>query len=309
MDNLTHSLAGAVLGQMGLKRRTGLAMPALIIGANLPDIDAVAAVLGTQSLAMRRGLTHGPVALAVLPLLLTAALLAYAKWRPNPKRLPIDRGWLLALAYLGTLSHPALDWLNSYGIRLLEPFSSRWFAGDTLFIIDIWLWAALIAGVWLSRRRERAGRSDWRAPAIASFAAICVYIAANGLITGHAEASTRAEVQGAVRVNGDLVVANPVPVQFWRREMHWRGGDLYGAGEYALGSAPRLTDVPRSTGMNGPLIALAAARDPNVRAFLFWSRMPLARVEGNDLVLSDQRFGNPLTRGTFEVRVAMDKLK
>ena len=41
MDNLTHSLIGAVLGQAGLKRKTGLAMPALIIGANLPDVEEV----------------------------------------------------------------------------------------------------------------------------------------------------------------------------------------------------------------------------------------------------------------------------
>ena len=40
MDNLTHSLVGAILGQAGLKKKTGLAMPALIIGANLPDVDA-----------------------------------------------------------------------------------------------------------------------------------------------------------------------------------------------------------------------------------------------------------------------------
>ncbi len=40
MDNLTHSLVGALLGQAGLKKKTGLAMPALVIGANLPDVDA-----------------------------------------------------------------------------------------------------------------------------------------------------------------------------------------------------------------------------------------------------------------------------
>src|SRR3546814_6771818 len=76
MDNLTHSLAGAMLGQMGLKRRTGLAMPTLILAANLPDIDAGCALYGIESLAMRRGLTHGPIALLVLPLLLWAAMLA-----------------------------------------------------------------------------------------------------------------------------------------------------------------------------------------------------------------------------------------
>ena len=127
MDNLTHSLAGAILGQMCFKKLTGRAMPTLIIAANLPDIDAVATVLGTESLAIRRGITHGPIASALLPLLLTGLMLLYNRWRPSEQ--PVRPGMLLLLAYIGTLSHPALDWLNSYGIRLLEPFSSRANAG------------------------------------------------------------------------------------------------------------------------------------------------------------------------------------
>jgi hypothetical protein len=89
----------------------------------------------------------------------------------------------LLCAYIGTLSHPALDWLNSYGIRLLEPFSSTWYAGDTLFIIDVWIWATLIGCWWWSRRREKRG-GDWQRPAWLGFAAIGAYIFANGLITG-----------------------------------------------------------------------------------------------------------------------------
>ena len=155
MDNLTHSLVGALIGQMGLKRKTGLAMPTLIIAANIPDIDAVAVLLGGhQHLAMRRGITHGPIAMVVLPLLLWGAMLWFDAWqtrrgkRPE-KRLPVHKGWLLALAYIGCLSHPLFDWFNSYGVRLLEPFSSQWFYGDTLFIIDIWIWA-------VARRRAMA---------------------------------------------------------------------------------------------------------------------------------------------------------
>ena len=70
MDNLTHSLVGAVLGQAGLKRTTGLASPALIIGANLPDVDAACFfwLEGTEHLGFRRGITHGPPALVLLPL-------------------------------------------------------------------------------------------------------------------------------------------------------------------------------------------------------------------------------------------------
>ena len=142
MDNLTHSFAGALLAQMGLKKLSGRATSTLVIAANIPDIDAVATLLGRQSLAIRRGITHGPIALAVLPLLLTGLIVAWNRWRPADQ--PVRLWPLLLCAYIGTLSHPALDWLNSYGIRFLEPFSSTWFAGDTLFIIDVWIWATMV---------------------------------------------------------------------------------------------------------------------------------------------------------------------
>lgn len=308
MDNLTHSLAGAVLGQMGLKRRTGLAMPALIIGANIPDIDGLCMVFGMNSLTARRGLTHGPVAMVLLPLILTGLLLLWARWRPNAERLPIHSGWLLALAYIGTFTHPAMDWLNSYGIRLLSPFSNQWFAGDTLFIIDLWIWIALGAGWWLSRRREKAGRPDWQKPAIVSFTAVCAYIFANGLITGHAEASTASEVRRA-GLYPELVVANPVPLAFWQRDVLWRGGGEYGAATYSLGRDPAFVGLPMPTGMDDPAVALATARNPAANAFLFWSRMPVASTDGGDLVLTDQRFASSLTRGNFQVRVPLTTLK
>ena len=91
MDNFTHSLAGWALGQAGLKRMSGLAVPTLIIAANLPDIDAVLSVLGTQSLALRRGVTHGPIALLILPILLTVAMLAFERWQVRRRKRPRDR--------------------------------------------------------------------------------------------------------------------------------------------------------------------------------------------------------------------------
>jgi len=107
MDNLTHSLVGALIGQMGLKRKTGLAMPTLIIAANIPDIDAVATLLGGhQHLALRRGITHGPIAMVVLPLLLWGIMLWCDRWqarrgkRPD-KRLTIHYGRAVALAANG----------------------------------------------------------------------------------------------------------------------------------------------------------------------------------------------------------------
>lgn len=311
MDNLTHSLVGALLGQMGLKRKTGLAMPTLIIAANLPDIDAVATLLGGQQhLAIRRGVTHGPIAMLVLPLLLWGIMLWYDHWqtkrgkRPE-KRPTVHKGWLLTLAYIGCLSHPLFDWFNSYGIRLLEPFSSQWFYGDTLFIIDIWLWAALIGGVWMSLRRERKGHQNWRAPALMSFAAICAYILANGLITGRAELLTAAMVEKKFNFAPTLVVANPMPVQFWKREMLWRDDSHYGQGSYTAFQGVTVDDSVRAHYMGKQDAKAFEKHIVSGSPLLFWSRMPVAEIAGEGaertLKVSDQRFADPLVGDRFSM--------
>ena len=287
MDNLTHSLVGALLGQAGLKRLSGRAMSTLVIAANIPDIDALTTVLGTESLAVRRGITHGPIALLLLPLLLAALILAWNRLRPLQNDAPVQAGSLLLLAYIGTLSHPALDWLNSYGIRLLEPFSSRWFYGDTLFIIDVWVWVALIAGFVISRRLEKRGRPGWRRPAFAALSAIAIYIAANGLISARAESLALGKLK-AGGIQPAMVVANPQPFAFWSRRMLWRNDRVHGAGHFDLLGSLQLE---RASPNNLADPSLAASLDrPDVRAFLFWSRMPIVVEQEGRPVLTDQRF-------------------
>src|SRR5262245_9062523 len=135
MDNLTHTLAGLALADSGLKRTTRLGTLTLLVAANLPDIDGLSYVFGsgTDGLAFRRGWTHGILAMVVLPLVLTGIILLCARRRPG-----VDGGWLLLWAAIGVWSHPLLDLLNAYGVRLLMPFAARWFYGDALFIIDPW---------------------------------------------------------------------------------------------------------------------------------------------------------------------------
>jgi inner membrane protein len=307
MDNLTHSLVGAVIGQMGLKKTTGLAMPTLIIAANLPDIDAGCAIYGIESLAMRRGITHGPIALVLLPILLWGAMLAFDRWQDRrgkrpAGRLPIHKGWLLALAYIGCFSHPALDWLNNYGVRLLEPFSHRWFYGDTLFIIDLWIWAALGVSLWLSLRRERGGAANWTRPAWIGFTMVCAYIFANGLITGAAEraALTALEAKGQ---RGALVVASPPPFTFWKRDIFWRTSERYGTAHFVPGAGSDVDIRGTPIGMDDPRLKTWVMGDPAARAFLFWSRMPVAQADGNAILLRDQRFMHPLAQDRFQVRL------
>ena len=51
-----------------------------------------------------------------------------------------------------------MDVLNSYGVRLLMPFSGRWFYGDALYIVDPWLYLA--AGRWDLDGRESGPRAS-----------------------------------------------------------------------------------------------------------------------------------------------------
>ncbi len=165
MDNLAHSLVGAWMAETGLKRATPLATTTLVLGANLPDIDGFTMLAGGDTaLLLRRGLTHGVMALAVLPWALAGAMVLGDRFirRRRHSDKPPARFWpLLGLAYLSVLSHPLLDWMNTYGVRLLMPFDGRWFYGDSLFIIDPWMWLLTAAAVVMADARARWSIAGW----------------------------------------------------------------------------------------------------------------------------------------------------
>ena len=78
MDPITHTMAGAVMARIGGDRRTPLAAATLILAANAPDIDIFSVWVGSfASLAFRRGWTHGPIALLLLPFVVTGIILAW----------------------------------------------------------------------------------------------------------------------------------------------------------------------------------------------------------------------------------------
>lgn len=290
MDNLTHSLVGALLGRAGLKRLTPRAMPALILSANLPDIDSfIARPLGLEPIAFHRGFTHGLGGLVTLPFAAAALVWLWDQLRPG-KDGPVKLGGLLLACFLGTLSHPLLDWMNTYGIQLLAPLSARWFHADTLFIMDPWIWLMLILGLEMSWRAERLGR-NWTRPAIWAFAALLGYIALNAAISLRAEALARPLV---ARVSEPrIIVAGEVPLEFWKRRIAWRGDGVGGIGSYEpVMGLNRLTLDPRVYPLNldDPRFATAARTDPHVRGFLAWSWMPMVTIEGGRAFLTDQRF-------------------
>lgn len=130
MDNVTHSLVGLMLARVSGKNTA-----MMVVAANFPDVDIVSWAGGSLTyLEVHRGIAHSFVAAPVL------ALMAMLLFR--------NRGWHAYLACLaGVMSHLLLDWTNTYGIRMLLPFSGRWLHLDTVDVVDPWIWLAFLLAV------------------------------------------------------------------------------------------------------------------------------------------------------------------
>jgi inner membrane protein len=85
-------------------------------------------------------------------------LLALAvRWIEKRARGFVPPGTSIAAIAIACLSHPALDLLNSYGIRPWLPLDEEWVYGDTLFIVDPWLWVLFGGASALAGPRSSLG--------------------------------------------------------------------------------------------------------------------------------------------------------
>lgn len=170
MDNVTHSLVGLVASKVGLERLSPKTTAVCILAANAPDSDIVALLFGDRwtYLHHHRGITHSIVGTLVLALIVPVAfylldrLVAGIRKRQSSIRL---KG-LLAASLVVSATHPLMDWTNNYGVRLLLPWSPRWFYGDLVFIVDPFLWLALGGAAFLLTSRAKWQLVFWIAGAL-----------------------------------------------------------------------------------------------------------------------------------------------
>jgi len=268
VDPICHTLVGACLAQSGLKRRSRMGAAALVVAANAPDVDIVAG-FADRSLELRRGITHGVPALVLWPFVIAGVfwLLGRLKGGEGARF-----GALTGISAIGVLTHPALDYLNVYGMRWLMPFVDRWFYGDALFIVDPWIWLALAAGILLARRRERRVLPDPGRPARMALAAVAVYI-------GGMMASTLTAGRDVGRVVGPdaRLMVSPRPIDPLAKSVIVARGDWYLLGSYRFGRNPavRIEDS-LAVGLDREILAAVAAA-PGGPAFLHWARFPVGR--------------------------------
>ncbi|HWF08122.1 MAG TPA: metal-dependent hydrolase [Bryobacteraceae bacterium] len=141
MENLTHSLVGLFLARAGLKHATPRGTAILVLAANAPDLDVVSWFGGPSAyIHWHRNITHSLIALPVMAFVAVAIVRLVGR---KPVRwLP---AWLVAM--VAVASHLILDLTNVYGVRLLLPFSGRWFHWDTTPVIDLIIVAIGLLGV------------------------------------------------------------------------------------------------------------------------------------------------------------------
>lgn len=303
IDNITHSLAGALIGEMGLKRRSRFAFAACLLGANAPDIDVFAPlILPVDGIAFHRGPLHAVFAWPILALGIVAILWIVDRLRPGgPDALPFRPGWLFGTAFVAVLSHPFLDWLTTYAIALFAPLSWKWYSGNAIFIVDWVYWLLMGGGILLSEGRWRRGSPYPGWPAQVAGMLLLGYIALN---LGESLWVERA-VAGELRQRGieaSLVVAGPPPFLFFDRTIEWRSANRYGDGSFSPASGLKLAPVANPIGLGDPRLQLAMRTRRYVRSFLIWSRMPIVvEIDGRGY-LTDQRFYSSASRfgrGTF----------
>ncbi len=147
MDNITHTLTAVMFSRAGLNRLSPHATALLVVAVNAPDLDILSAIAGPVSyLHYHRGPTHSILGVPILALLVAALAMLVA-------RDSFSWGRAYTLALIGVASNPLLDLANAYGVRLLWPFSERWFNADFVNIFDVWIWVLLALGLvapWVS---------------------------------------------------------------------------------------------------------------------------------------------------------------
>ena len=145
MDNVTHTLVGLGLGHALFKRRFGpAAVPILAWASNLPDIDAVVMLTDEPSaILLRRTFGHS---LFLLPVWCLALAWLFKQRYPDKSFRAI-----LGLTALGAGVHVFFDLVNSFGVRLLWPFSPWRPELAAVFIVDLTLLALLVAPFVLRR--------------------------------------------------------------------------------------------------------------------------------------------------------------
>jgi inner membrane protein len=304
MEPVTHALTSIALGRAGLNKLTRAATPMLLVSGLIADVDWVTRLGGAEIfLRGHRTATHSLVGTAAIIVAVAAA--AWLAGRKYPKY-SVGIFPALVICAMGAGAHLLLDLLNGYGVKLLWPFSAKWYAWDLADSVDSWILFFLLAGLFtpelfhlvleeIGSKPKRHGRQRG---AIIGLAFVALVIAGRGFAHQRAIALLDArEYRGQTPLEA---AAFPKP----SNPLLWSGvvetdNALFNL-EVPLGPGrefdPELADAHFK-----PLPSLTlknSVASPKAVEFLNFARFPLASVQpqgdGFQVRLRDMRFESEL---------------
>jgi inner membrane protein len=306
MDPLTHTAVGLFLSRAGMNRWTPRATPILILAANIPDCDVVAAAGGSLSyLNWHRHITHCLIAMPAMALLAVAAVRVVFR---TPVR------WLgaFAAAFLAVGTHLLLDLTNSYGVRIFLPFNSSWVRFDNAAFPDPYTWTILALGIAAPLLAGLVGseissgsfrqKSPGRAAAVFALIALAVYDGGRAVLHARAVAMLESRMVQGVSPTRVAAFATPTNPLRWRAVIETPNfytfgyinlAQEYDPGRFAILQKPDpdpAIDAARSTATFQDFLRWSQ--------FTWWRIMPSAQVDGAKRVDAiDLRFGSPANPG------------
>jgi len=295
LDNLTHSLVGLFLARAGCKYATPRGTAIMVVAANAPDFDTPCFFFGpTAYIHWHRNITHSLIALPFMALLSVALV----RWIGRREVRWLPAFWIATLA---VASHLILDLTNVYGVRLLLPFSGRWFHWDLTPVVDLTIWAVLLLGVaapWFGRlvgseigESRRSGGGGW---AVLSLLLLTGYDYGRDVAHDRAVATVDSRIYNglAPRRSGAFPDANPLV---------WKGvAELSNA--YVVVPVDLRREFRPADGTSfykperTPALLAAMATFPFQR-FLEFVQYPVWVLEPGTVRLVDLRFGTPVAAG------------
>jgi inner membrane protein len=303
------------LGRAGLNRFSQQAPWILVLAANAPDIDIVTLAGGQLNyLNYHRHLTHS---LAAWPLVALLPVLAVRLFT----RKPFQWAGAYAISLAAVASHLLLDYTNAYGVRFLLPFSSRWFRLDTTGVVDLWIWAVLLAGLAapaltrlvnaeIGARTKSAGRGS----AIFALLFLALYNSGRSVLHARAVATLDSRMYAGMAPLRAAALPGPANPLAWRGLIETR--DFYSVQDFSL-----LQEFDPSRGTifykSEPSQSINSANNsPEFRDFFKFAQFPLERIvpladpDGATHVQArvqaiDMRFGTPSQPG-FAVTADID---
>ena len=319
MDTITHGMVGALVAQLGFRRRIGRdASWVAALAAVTPDLDMLVtpflSLTGAEtdqftSVVIHRGISHS---LLMVPLLSIPIALIWWWFRsrahrrrganPSGNKAPPSFRILYACVFAGLLTGPLLDWCTSYGTQLLAPLTDARYALDAIPILDIIFTPVvfltlLVCYVLRKLAPSRAARSTL-VIAWVGFALVVAYVAAGRAM--HDWAVAKARLAAGVD-RGDIVRSDAYPglgtIFLWRTVVETRDKWIATRVHHFSTASPETWRTQTAQKTDGPWIRKARGL-PQVKTYEWFSgsRLRAEHTEQDGLhavTFHDMRYGTP----------------